>query len=352
VNPRDLRRVGETALQVTRLGFGAGAIGGMYAPVSDEQASGAIQSALGLGVLFFDVAPLYGHGTSEMRLGEVLRSQPRDSFVLASKVGRLLHSVPDGSRDPFFHNAAAFVPAFDFSYDAVMRSFEDSLKRLQLDRIDILHIHDPDDHYENALRCAYPALAKLRSSGAIGAIGVGMNQTEMLIRFAQEADFDCFLVAGRYTLIDHTALPELLPLCVKNEISVFVGGAYNSGILATGSVAGAKFNYEAAPLQVLEKVRRVEEVCRQFSVPLKAAAIQFPLAHPAVVSVISGCRQASEVEENFRLMSLPIPADFWDALRERGLIPADAPVPLGSDSSRRAKAPEPVVSHSIENREN
>jgi len=320
----------------------------MYAPVPDEQASGAIQSALGLGVHFFDVAPLYGHGTSEMRLGEVLRSQPRDSFVLASKVGRLLHSVPDGSRDAFFHNAAAFVLALDFSYDAVMRSFEDSLKRLQLDRIDILHIHDPDDHYESALRYAYPALAKLRSSGAISAIGVGMNQTEMLIRFAQEADFDCFLVAGRYTLIDHTALPELLPLCIKKNISVFVGGAYNSGILATGPVAGAKFNYQDAPPQVLEKVRRVEEVCKQFSVPLKAAAIQFPLAHPAVVSVISGCRQASEVEENFRLMSLPISADFWDALRERGLIPANAPVPLAADSLRHVKTPQ---SAALSNRE-
>jgi D-threo-aldose 1-dehydrogenase len=342
MNPTETARIGSTALRVTRLAFGAGTIGGMYAPVSDQEASGAIQSALAMGVRFFDVAPFYGHGTSELRLGAELRLQPRNSFVLATKVGRLLTPAPMDSRPCFFHNAAPFVPVFDFSYDAVMRSFEESLKRLQLDRIDILHIHDPDDHYEDALRYAYPALARLRSSGAIQAIGVGMNQSEMLVRFASEADFDCFLIAGRYTLIDHSALRELLPLCLKKKASVFAGAVYNSGILATGAVAGAKFNYEDAPANVIERVKRVEKICNDFSVPLKAAAIQFPLAHPAVTSVIVGCRQAFEIEENFRLMSVPIPGEFWEALKDQVLIPVDAPVPKTANSTPRANVHEKV----------
>ena len=242
-------------------------------------------------------------------------------------MGRILVPAPEGYRDSFFRSHAPFIPQFDFSYDGVMRSHEDSLKRLGMDHVDILHIHDPDDHFEQALGSAYPALARLRQSGAVRAIGVGMNQAEMLTRFAREADFDCFLVAGRYTLIDQTALRELLPLCLKKNITVFIGGTYNSGILATGAVKGAKFNYEDAPIEIIEKVRRVEEVCARHDVPLKAAAIQFPLAHPAVASVISGYRAPTEVEENARMLSTPIPQDFWSELVYEGLLPDDAPLP-------------------------
>jgi D-threo-aldose 1-dehydrogenase len=333
LNPAATARVGKTDLRVTRMAFGAGTIGGMYSEVPHEQALSTINRALSLGIRFFDVAPLYGHGTSEMRLGESLRNVPRDSIILATKVGRLLVPAPKGYHSSFFQNAAPFIPQFDYSYDGVMRSYEESLKRLGVDRIDILHIHDPDDHFEQALGSAFPALAKLRSCGAVGAIGVGMNQAEMLARFAREADFDCFLVAGRYTLIDQTALHELLPLCVKKNITVFIGGTYNSGILATGAVQGAKFNYQDASREIIEKVRRVEQVCARHAVPLKAAAMQFPLAHPAVASVISGCRAPSEVEENARMLSFPIPQDFWSDLVHERLLARDSPIPTRSTSS-------------------
>jgi D-threo-aldose 1-dehydrogenase len=333
VSPADTMRVGKTDLRVTRMAFGAGTIGGMYSEVPHEQALSTIRRALSLGVKFFDVAPFYGHGMSEMRLGEGLRNVPRDSIMLATKVGRLLVPAPKGYHNSFFWNAAPFIPKFDYSYDGVMRSYEESLKRLGVDRIDILHIHDPDDHFEQALGSAFPALAKLRSCGAVGAIGVGMNQAEMLTRFAKEADFDCFLVAGRYTLIDQTALHELLPLCVKKNITVFIGGTYNSGILATGAVQGAKFNYQDASREIIEKVRRVELVCARHAVPLKAAAMQFPLAHPAVASVISGCRAPSEVEENARMLSFPIPQDFWNDLVHERLLARDSPIPTHSTNS-------------------
>jgi D-threo-aldose 1-dehydrogenase len=327
LKPGDAIKVGKTNLRVTRMAFGAGAIGGMYSDVPYGQSLDTIRRALSLGIRFFDVAPFYGYGASEMRLGEGLRNERRDSIVLATKVGRILVPAPKGYQDSFFHNHAPFIPEFDFSYDGVMRSYEDSLKRLGMDRVDILHIHDPDDHFEQALRSAYPALARLRESGVVGAVGVGMNQAEMLTRFAREADFDCFLVAGRYTLIDQTALRELLPLCVKKNIAVFMGGTYNSGILATGAVAGAKFNYEDAPEKIMDKVRRVEQVCARHGVPLKAAAMQFPLAHPAVASIIMGCRAPEEVEENSRMLTSPIPADFWSELVHEGLLPEDAPLP-------------------------
>lgn len=191
----------------------------------------------------------------------------------------------------------------------------------------ILHIHDPDDHFEQALQGAYPALDQLRRTGAIRAIGVGGSQVETLVRFAQEADFDCFLLAGRYTLIDHTALLELLPLCVKKAINVIIGGPYNSGILATGARPGAKFEYREPPVELSEKVRCIEEICASYSVPLKAAALQFPLAHPVVAAIIPGTRSVSEVEENFQLASYPIPSEFWTELRVRNFLPEEAPVP-------------------------
>jgi D-threo-aldose 1-dehydrogenase len=209
----------------------------------------------------------------------------------------------------------------------VMRSFEDSLGRLGLDRVDILYIHDPDDHYDEALSGAYPALDKLRSQGVVSAIGAGMNQAAMLARFAREGDFDCFLLAGRYTLIDHSGLAELLPLAEHKQIGIIVGGPYNSGILAGGALSGSKFDYQAAPPEVIERVRKVEQVAGRHGVPLKAAALQFPLAHPAVASVIPGARSAAEVEENFRLMKVAIPQDFWRELKAERLLPDKAPVP-------------------------
>lgn len=326
--PTETAQLGKTGLRVTRMGMGGAALGGLYHEVADREATEAVHAALKLGVHHFDTAPLYGHGLSERRMGEVLRTVPRESFVLSTKVGRvLLPAKTDRVESFWFDHPAPFEPVFDFSYDGVMRSFEESLKRLGVDRVDILYIHDPDDHYDEALLGAYPALVKLRSEGVVSAIGAGMNQAEMLARFAREGDFDCFLLAGRYTLIDHSGLAELLPLCEQKKISIVIGGPYNSGILAGGALSGSKFDYKTAPTEIVGRVREVEEVAARHGVPLKAAALQFPLGHPAVASVIPGARSASEVEENFRLMSVTIPGDFWKELKSEQLLPEEAPVP-------------------------
>ncbi len=328
MDPLKKVQIGKTSLQVTRLGLGGAPLGGLFEDVQGETAVATIRRALELGINFFDTAPLYGHGKSEKWMGQGLAGNSPDSRVLATKVGRVLEPVEPGALEKDeFDNPAPFKPVFDFSYDGTMRSFDESLKRLQVDRIDILHIHDPDDHYDEAIKGAYPALDTLRREGRIKAVGAGMNQAEMPARFAREGNFDCFLLAGRYSLIDHTGLKELLPLCVEKQISIIIGGPYNSGILATGAKPGAKFNYADAPPEILERVRKVEEVCGRHQVPMKAAALQFPLAHPAVAAVIPGARTVAELEENFRLISHPIPGDFWADLRAKGLLPEEAPVP-------------------------
>ncbi len=208
-----------------------------------------------------------------------------------------------------------------------MWSIEESLRRLGLDRVDILHIHDPDNTCADGIQGAYAALDELRQQGHVGAIGVGTNHAETLVRLVNDFEFDCFLLAGRYTLIDHHVLAELLPLCARKQISVIIGGPYNSGILATGATPDAKFNYLTASSEVKAKVRQIEEVCSRYSVPLKSAALQFPLAHPAIASVIPGARSVAEVEENFRMMSVHVPEGFWKELRDRRLLPQAAPTP-------------------------
>ena len=328
MNPLGKVQLGKTKVQVTRLGLGGAPLGGLDKDIAEETATTTVRRALELGINFIDTAPLYGHGKSELRLGRALAGCPCHSYVLATKVGRVLEPEdPSKVESIWFENLPPFIPVFDFSYDGVMRSFEESLKRLNLDRVDVLHIHDPDDAYDEALLGAYHALDKLRSQGVIGAVGAGMNQWEMPARFAREANFDCFLLAGSYTLIDHTSLKELLPLCLKKGISIIIGGPYNSGILATGAQPGAKFNYAEAPPELIEKVRQIEGICARYAVPLRAAALQFPLAHPAVATVIPGARAVAEVEENFRLMSHPIPPEFWAELRSKKHLPPEAPLP-------------------------
>ena len=326
--------IGRTGLKVNRLGLGGAPLAGLYHSVPDEQAARVVSAYLGHGPGFFDTAPLYGSGISETRLGAALsnrdrgRNAPaRESFVLATKVGRLLVPDPARDQDVWSDDLPPVGPVFDYSYDGTLRSLEESLARLGLDRVDILHIHDPDNHYDEAMKGSYRALVRLREEGVIRAVGVGMNQAKMLARFAVEGDFDCFLCAGRYTLVDHTALKRLLPLCEERNISIIIGGPYNSGILAQGAVDGAKFDYRKAPLHIVEKVRRIEAACRRHGTPLKAAALQFPLAHPAVAAVIPGARSPEEVDENVRMFEVEIPADFWSELREEGLIPDAAPTP-------------------------
>jgi D-threo-aldose 1-dehydrogenase len=328
LNPISKVALGRTNLQVTRLGLGGSGLGGLYRDISDESAIGLVHRALELGINFIDTAPLYGHGKSELRLGLALRGVQRQSYVLATKVGRLLvPEDPSKLESIWFENPSPFLPVFDFSYDGVRRSIEGSLRRLGLDRIDILHIHDPDDISVDAVEGAYAALHELRKQGHVGGIGIGTNLIETLIRLAHDFEFDCFLMAGRYTLIDHQALEKLLPLCVSKQISVIIGGPYNSGILASGATSDAKFNYQSASPEVIARVRQIEEICARHSVPLKAATLQFPLAHPSVASVIPGARSVAEVEENSRMVSISVPNGFWKELRERRLLPETAPTP-------------------------
>jgi len=316
LNPGETVPLGRTTLNVTRLGLGTAPLGGLFSAVSDEAAHRTIDAAWDAGVRFFDTAPLYGHGLSEMRLGEALAARPRDSYVLATKVGRLLRPVTGGPvEDRHYKGTPPVAPVFDFSYDGVMASVDESLARLKLDRVDILHIHDPDDHYDAAIDGAYRALAKLRRENVVGAIGAGMNQWQMLQRFAEAADFDCFLLAGRYTLLDRSAAASLLPLCARKSISIVAGGVYNSGILADPR-EGATFNYEAAPSALVEKAWRLDAICRAYGVPLKAAAIQFPFTHSAVGIVLTGARSQQELRENVAMFETPIAPEVWDALRD------------------------------------
>jgi len=315
VNSHAKAHLGRSQVLVTRLGLGTAPLGGLFAPVAHEDALRTIDAAWQGGIRFFDTAPLYGHGLAEMRLGEALARHPRESYVVATKVGRLLEPMtPTSVESAHYKGTPPVEPMFDFSYDGVMRSVDESLARLKLDRVDILHIHDPDDHCEAALGGAHKALAKLRREGTIGAIGAGMNQWQMLQRFAEEADFDCFLLAGRYTLLDRSAAASLLPLCERKSISIIAGGVYNSGILADPR-AGAKFNYEAAPSPLVAEAQRLERICAAHGVPLKAAAIQFPLTHPAVTAVLTGARSEAEFRENQVMFETPLPPDLWNALQ-------------------------------------
>jgi D-threo-aldose 1-dehydrogenase len=333
--------LGRSGLRVTRLGFGAAPIGGLYTAVDDADARATVDRAWELGIRTFDVAPLYGYGAAERRLGSALAGRPRDEFVLSTKVGRLVRrsdaitptddvdpQAMDGRQDAFYVRSEPLRMVFDFSADGVRRSIEESLARLGLDRIDIALIHDPDTHWAAAIDDAFPALARLRGDGVVRAIGVGMNQSAMLARFAREGDFDVFLLAGRYTLLDQDALGELLPLCVERDIAVLAGGVMNSGILADPT-PGGRFDYQPAPPAIVERARRLGAICARHGVPLRAAAVQFPLAHPAIRSLIAGVRRIDHLDEYPELMAHPIPADLWSELRAEGLIDPVAPVPDG-----------------------
>jgi len=316
----DKVEIGTSGLKVSRLGLGGVALSGAppstdpHRPTPEDEAVVLIKRSLGLGVNYLDTAPMYGVGQSERRYGRTLRNVPRESYVLSTKVGRVLDPVEPGSD--------RLAWSFDFSRRGVVRSFESSLERLGLERVDILFIHDPDNHYEQAMAEAAPVLIELQQKGRVKAIGAGMNQWEMELEFARAGHFNCFLVAGRYTLLDQTALPEFLPYCLEHGISVVAGGPYNSGILAVGPRDGATFNYRAASPDMMEKARRIAAVCERHRVPLRAAALQFILAHPAIASVIPGARSVAEVEENVALVEHPIPGELWADLQHDGLIDA------------------------------
>ena len=314
-----LRRLGRSQVYVTELSFGGAAIGNLFTEVSDDDAQAAVDAAWDGGIRTFDTAPHYGLGLSERRLGGALRGRPRGEYVISTKVGRLLEPAdgPVGCDTEGFAVPASFVRRFDYSADGVRRSLEASLGRLGLDRVDIALIHDPDDHGEQALREAYPALEELRAEGTVRAIGVGMNQAALLTRFVSETDVDAVLVAGRYTLLDKSAGQELLPAAQRRGVSVIAAGVFNSGVLAAPD-AGATYDYHTAPDELIGRARLLARECDRFGVPLRAAAARFPLTHPAVASVLIGARSAAEISDAIRLRARDIPAALWDSLATVG----------------------------------
>lgn len=305
-------------------GFGAAPIGNLFQAVSDEEARAAVDAAWEAGVRLYDTAPHYGLGLSERRLGAALRERPREAYVLSTKVGRLL--VPDPAAGPDtegFDVAPGLRRLWDFSRDGVRRSLEESLDRLGLDSVDVALIHDPDDHWRQAVEEAYPALAELRDQGVIKAVGVGMNQWRMLAGFVRETGVDVIMLAGRYTLLDQSALAELLPLCAERGVRVLAAGVFNSGLLATHDPHGT-YDYAPAPAEMLERARRIAAVCERHGVTLPQAALAFPLRHPAVASVVVGTRTAAEVERNTALAAAPVPEELWADLAGEGLLAKDA----------------------------
>ena len=331
---------GGAELHFTRLGFGTAPLGNFQRVLSEDEADAVVAAAWDAGMRFFDTAPLYGHGLSELRLGRGLRDKPRGDYLISTKVGRYLVPCEKGHEDAgIFLEVPPFRRVYDYSYDGVMRSFEDSLKRLQLDRVDILFVHDVDARNHGGWAACearlielmdqggWRALSELRASGAVAAIGTGVNEWEPCQWLLERADPDLFLLAGRYTLLEQEPLDGLLPDCVKRGVGIVLGGPYNSGILARGPREGASFDYAAAPPEVIARVKRIDAVCRREGVPMTAAALQFAGAHPAVVSVIPGAQSLAEMASNLAAARVAIPHSVWDGLRAEGLLHPAAPVP-------------------------
>jgi len=332
------RRVGKTALELPISGFGSAHLGEMYSLVDEADSRATLEAAWAGGVRFYDTAPWYGRGLSEHRVGGFLRTRPKSQYRITTKVGRTLHRPKDMksfSRAPWL-GGLNFEVHFDYSYDGVMRSYEQALQRLALDTVDALVIHDMDAlHHGDALPAfekqlfdsGIRALEELKASGDILAYGMGINRGDQLATTAMRAPLDFALVAMPYTLLDQASLHTGMAQCLERNVSVIIGAPFASGILVTGSQAGAKYAYSQAPAGIQEKVRGIEAVCRAHGVALPAAALQFPLAHPAVVSVIPGSARPSEVTQNIGFLSAPVPAAFWAELKERNLLDRDAPVP-------------------------
>ena len=332
MNAFEKRRIGRTALEVTALGLGCATLGGTRVPVIGQEAEDIVRAAWDAGVRYVDAAPYYGFGQAERAVGDALRDRPRDEWVLSTKVGRLLRPFPQVAPEPGRKHPLPFGVAYDYSYDGIMRSFEDSLQRLGLARIDILYVHDigryqHGDAHPGLMRSlresGYRALQELKASGTVQAIGIGVNEREVLLEAMEWGQWDAFLLAGRYTLLEQAPLDDLLPECEKAGTSIVVGGPLNSGILAGRET----WNYKAAPPEVVARVDAIRAVCDRHGVPLPAAALQFPLAHPAVAAIIPGPRDPGEFRANLDLLRHPVPAALWQDLRDAGLLHPRAPVP-------------------------
>ncbi len=337
---RKLKARGGADLGFTELGFGAAPLGNLYRPMTEREARATLDMAWTEGCRYYDTAPLYGLGLSETRLNGFLRAKPRDSYVLSTKVGRLLQVCPpeQKSRPNAFFETPSRREVFDYSRDGVLRSIEFSLERLGVDEIDVVYAHDVDVFTHGSAEAAdvrirefmnggYRALHELRAQGVIKAFGAGINEWDIAERLAREGDFDVFLLAGRYTLLEQEALTSFLPLCVEKQIGVVIGGPFNSGILASGAKPGAHYNYAPAPKDILDRVLAIETVCKAHGVKLAEAALRFPLSHPAIVSVIPGAQKPTEVRRNAEMLQTKIPSGLWRDLKAQGLLRPDAPTP-------------------------
>ena len=335
------RRVGKTKLEVTTIGLGGAPMGGFRATIPDAEAMALSNAAWDLGVRYYDTSPFYGYGRSELRMGAALREKPREDFVISTKIGRIMHPMKPGEKKAadFRENGLpGFAPEFDYSYDGVMRSLEHSHLRLGLAKIDIALIHDVDfwtikdrevlnQRFKTVMDSGFKALDELRKAGIISAIGVGINESDTSLRFIQAGDFDCMLLAGRYTLLEQGALEAFLPECNKRNVSVILGGPYNSGILTGGVTDKATHDYVQAPRELIEKARKIEAICKRHGVELGAAAMQFPLFHPAFCAVIPGALSVAEVKQNVSRISARIPVELWSELKREKLIDPASPTP-------------------------
>lgn len=331
----------------TRLGLGGAPLGNLFTVIDDAQAQWLVQAAWDSGCRTFDTAPHYGNGLSEHRIGQALRTMPRPEFVLSTKVGRLLHPDANAARDQNgYVNVLPFTQRWDYSARGVQRSIEDSLQRLGMATVDVVYVHDCDAtvhgaNYPQVLRQviaeALPQLRQLQQQGLIRHIGLGVNDVQVCLDVLAQTDLDCLMLAGRYTLVDHSALAQLLPICLQRGVRIALGGVFNSGILATGvrdrGGAAPRFNYAAAPQQWVDRVAAVEQVCVHHAVPLRAAALQFPLAHPAVDVIMLGAQQPTHWQDAVDMLHRPSPAAFWHELRAQGLVPQAAPTPARLDDA-------------------
>ncbi len=320
-------RLGRSSVEVTELGFGGGPLGALFAPLDDDTAAAALAAAWDCGIGYFDTSPHYGIGHSERRTGDFLRRKPRAEFTLSTKVGRLLvPQDPAGRMDESFQVPANHRRVWDFSRDGIVRSVDDSLARMGVDRIDVLLLHDAEEHFEAALRDGYPALAELRAQNVVRAIGAGMYDTAKLTRLVQETDIDVVMLSGRYTLLNQRALDDLLPACAERRVSLLAASIFNSGILAVPQpAAGARYDYEAASPEVLRRAQRIADVCRAHGVTLPQAAMAFPLRHPVVAGIVVGMRSAEEARGNAESFQAEIPAGLWADLRGESLLDHRAP---------------------------
>lgn len=322
-----INRLGRSAVEVTELALGGGPLGGLFTAVDDAAAAETLAAAWDCGIRFFDTSPHYGLGVSEHRMGAFLRGRPRAGFTLSTKAGRLLvPQDPAGRTDERFAVPATHRRVWDFTRDGILRSLEDSLARMGTDRVDVLLLHDAEERFEDALRDGWPALAELRAQGVVGAVGAGMHDSAKLTRLVREADVDVVMLSGRFTLLDRSALVDLLPSCVRRGVSVLAASVFNSGLLASPRPAeGAMFDYAPAPPELLRRAQRIADVCATHAVPLPQAAMAYPLLHPAVAGIVVGMRSAAEVRSDVEMFEAGVPAGLWTDLREAGLLDEPAP---------------------------